>query len=512
MTTTARERSCYRALPVLLRVALHQTRFRTPGVAPDARGVLLGPKGLLVFASLDRVVGFLRAASEDGVLDELAAELELRFVETPLRTREVMLVFTAESSYRMDRIASLARLTGGGLFTGAARHFVRYRDASAPLGYDVREVLDAAADRILYDATYQQTYTHGRTIALRDLLLRLAPVPSPEPSGTRGPVWVLAEVGIGHAIVSYLYRSGVDARAALAEWPPESAFDERPRRLYLLEIEEPPDRVVQLFRGLPGVSVFRPASRGAAVEIGYRHPVALDGCPSVFPEGSLHLFRGKGEVAVLDPLPRSVPVASLVRIPYASPETAGDAPRAAEAQATPFALSLRLAPATGPFRNVVAAVVPASARAHLARMLYALPARALEGLSIALTETHAFLVDPRGIEGIPLGRFFSEAAPRVYVPAGMTLVPPVAPEVLSRVVHGEEEGHVFFLPGDDRPVVIANEAFAPMSTRVLSDVSARPVHAEAPESHDAPLPTFAYDAPRRFPLRGLPEAKPEAED
>ncbi|MBC7171030.1 MAG: hypothetical protein H5U40_01300, partial [Polyangiaceae bacterium] len=157
---------------MLLRVALHQTRFRTPGVAPDSRGVLIGPKGLLVFASLDRVVGFLRAASEDGVLEELTTELELRFVETPLGTREVIATFGSESSYRMDRVAALARLTGGHLFTGASRHFVRYRDASAPLGYDVREVLDAAADRIVYDSTYEQTYVHRRAIALRDLVLR----------------------------------------------------------------------------------------------------------------------------------------------------------------------------------------------------------------------------------------------------------------------------------------------------------------------------------------------------
>ncbi len=497
---------------MLLRVALHQTRFRTPGVAPDPRGVLLGPKGLLLFASLDRVVSFLRAASEDGVLDELAAELELRFVETPLRTREVMVAFASESSYRMDRVASLARLAGGHLFTGASRHFVRYRDARAPLGYDVHEVLDAAADRVVYDATYQQTYTLGRTIALRDVLLRLSPVPSPEPAGTRGPVWVLAEVGIGHALVGYLYRSGIEARAALAEWPSESAFDERPRSLHLFELEEPPERVIRLLTALPGVWVFRPASRGAAVEIGYRHPVALDGCPSVFPEGSLHLFRGKGGVSILDPLPRFAPVAALVRVPASIPEPptaaelgTGDAPPS-------LALPLRLAPASGPIRHVVAVAVPNAQRPFLARLLYTLPARALEGLSVALTETHAFLVDPRGIEGVPLGRFFTEAAPRVYLPAGTTLVPSVAPEVLSSLVHGGSEGHVFFMPGGEGPIVLAGDAFAPISTRVLADVSARPVHADAPEAHDPALASFAYDAPRRFPMRGIPEPKAEAGD
>ena len=38
--------------------ALHQTRFRTPGVTPDSRGVVVGQKGLCLFPSLDRAVAF----------------------------------------------------------------------------------------------------------------------------------------------------------------------------------------------------------------------------------------------------------------------------------------------------------------------------------------------------------------------------------------------------------------------------------------------------------------------
>jgi hypothetical protein len=496
---------------VLLRVALHQTRFRTPGVAPDPRGVLLGPRGLLVFASLDRVVAFLRAVSEDGTLDEIVPELDLRWLSTPLKTKELMLSFAADSSYRMDRVASLARLSGGSLFTGASRHFVRYRDASAPLGYDLREVRDAPADLVVYDQSYEQTYTLGRALPLRELLMRLSPLPEPADEAALGPLWVTAEVGIGHALISYFHRSRIGAKASLVEWPAESAFDDAPRRLHLVELEAPPARIVRLLRSLPGVCVFRPSTREAAVQLGFHHPVALDGCASVFPEGSLTLFRGDGEVSVIEVMPRFAPVASLVRTPISPREPLPLRGDGAERPSSPFDLPLRLAPTSAPWRSVVATVVPKAERAFLARLLYALPARILEGLSVALTEEHAYLLDPRGIEGVPLGRFFSEVAPRVYVPSGMTLVPAVAPEVIADLVHAGAEGRVFFLPGEDTPIALPEQAFAPLSTRVLAEVSARPVHAEAPESHDVPLTRFGYDAPRRFPLRGVPEVSADVD-
>ena len=43
----------------------------------------------------------------------------------------------------MDRMAETARLVGGSTFTGTSRHFVQYRDAAAPFGYDATELLAA---------------------------------------------------------------------------------------------------------------------------------------------------------------------------------------------------------------------------------------------------------------------------------------------------------------------------------------------------------------------------------
>ncbi len=127
---------------MIQRVALHQTRFRAPGLVPDARGVALGPVGLVLLSSPERLVSFLRATGEEGALDELLDSLRIVQVISPLRTREMIVEVQANSSHRMDRLNAIARLLGGLVFTGSGRHFVKYRDTASPLGYDVQE-LDA---------------------------------------------------------------------------------------------------------------------------------------------------------------------------------------------------------------------------------------------------------------------------------------------------------------------------------------------------------------------------------
>jgi hypothetical protein len=491
---------------VLERAALHQTRFRTPGVAPDARGVVLGHKGAVLFPSLDRLVAFLRAYGDEGSLDELLPTLSIRRVVTPLKTREILLFCAAESSYRMDRIASVAKLAGGLVFTGTARHFVKYRDAASPLGYDVEEILDERADAVLYHDSFRQAYTFEREIPFRDLVMKLEPIRVP-PSERRLPsrLYATAEVGVGAALVGYLFRWRVRARAALAEWPSESAFDDTTRRLYVFDVEDAPPRIVELMTALPGVHVFEPLGSSFAVELGYRHPIALESCRTIFADDALTLFRGDGHVVVVDPAPPFAPVRSLVRNELTL-EDAIDNVRKGKPARTDlgFQLPLKLDATMAPWRNVVATVVPASERAWLARLLYTLPPRTLSTLRVAIANDRIYLLDPGGIEGVPLGRFYSEVAERIYVPAGMTLVPAIAPEVLAELVADRQGGHVFFEPDADAPRVVPASAFGPIARQVLRDVAGLVVHADAPERYDPPLPLMQYGDVRRFPLWGVP--------
>lgn len=510
---------------MLERAALHQTRFRTPGVTPDARGVVLGQRGLVLFPSLDRLVAFLRAYGDEGSLDELLPTLQLRRLVTPLKTRELMLSVAADSSYRMDRIAGVAKLAGGLVFTGTSRHFVKYRDSASPLGYDVLELLDQPADLVLYHDSFRQAYAFERDLAFRDLVFRLQPHRQPLAFATSTPLpqrlWATAELGVGGAILSYLFRWQIPARAALAEWPSQSAFDDRPRRLYVFDVSETPERVARLFAALPGVHVFEPLGKSFAVELGYKHPIALESCASMFDDETLHLFRGDGEVLVVHPLPPFAPVRSLVRTNVAVEEdiSTNTLHGAGTDRPIHLGLPLRIAHSTDPWRAVTATVVPLAQREWLARLLYALPPNTLAALRLAVGDDRFYLLDAEGIEGVPLGTFCSEVAPRIYVPSGSTIVPAVSPAVLQELVRDRAAAYVFFEAAPDGtalPRAVPTAAFGPVSRKALREIAATPVSAARPAELEQPLPLLQYDEPRRFPLWGvpggdLPASKPEPE-
>lgn len=494
-----------RVTSFLERAALHQTRFRTPGVHPDARGVVLGQKGLVLFPSLDRVVAFFRAYGDEGSLDEILPTLTIQRVVSALKTRELVVTLGAESSYRMDRVAAVARLAGGDVFTGTQRHFVKYRDAVSPLGYDIAQVVDVKADLVVHHDAYRQAYNVEREVPFRDLVLKLTPYrlpPTERSTSTR--LFVTAETGIGHALVGYLFRWRSKARVALAEWPSTSAFDERPRRQHVFEIEDAAPRIVALLRSLPGVHVFEPLGGTFGVEVGFRHPISLESCQSLFAGNTLTLFRGDGQVTIVDPLPPFAPVRTLVRTPMSVDGQENAELARGLGQTHAVAVALRLAPSVAPSRNVVATVLPASQRDWLAKLLYVMPPRALESVRLAIGSEALYLLDANGVDGVPLGRFFSEVAHRIYVPTGMVLVPAVQPAVLEDMLAEQRGSHVFFEEDGAPPRVVPDSAFAPLSRSVLRELSGTVVHAEMPGRVDPALPLLSYGPELRFPLWGAP--------
>ena len=181
---------------MLDRVALHQTRLRTPGISLDAKGIALGAKGLVLLPSLDRLVGFLALYSSSAPLTDILGSLSIDITRSKLGNREVLLSFNAEGSDRMDRVAELARLSGGYSFTGTSRHFVQYRDAAAPFGYDVREIAPTDSPVALYHSSFTQHYDYERKIDLAKLLLRLGPRVAPSTIEEEGPRWICAEAGL----------------------------------------------------------------------------------------------------------------------------------------------------------------------------------------------------------------------------------------------------------------------------------------------------------------------------
>ena len=116
----------------------------------------------------------------------------------------------------------------------------------------------------------------------------------------------------------------------------------------------------------------------------------------------------------------------------------------------------------------------------LRRLAYALPHTTIAQARIAMTTRGAFLRSGAGIEAIPLGTFFVEVHPNLYVPAGYEVTPAVAPDVLSRAL-GAPAGQVLFVGTDARAMAVEESAFVPLETALLEAPPWEPLVAEAIE-------------------------------
>lgn len=461
---------------MLERVAVHQTRLRTPGLGLDAKGVALGGKGLVLLPSLDRLVAFLALYTRGGSLEDILRTLVVEVVESKLGAREVTITFAAESSDRMDRVSEVARLAGGFTFTGTSRHFVQYRDAGAPFGYDIGEISAGEGSLALYHGSFTQSYEADRKIDVSSLLLRLEPHLDPSTLHEPGPRWLCAEHGLGPALISYLVRSNVDAEVGVAEWPPESSFDETNVRRFLFRLPEVPERMVPLLTSTPGLVSFLPVADGAAVQVGYRHPVNLRACP-IFPPQGLVLFRGGGQdVLQLERVPALGDVRAFARVQLRN----GDSKSAlSEVNERPdeVSLSLRLFPSMESWRSITATRVAEAEYPILRRVAYALGTATLRKAQVAFAGGSAYVRHPDGIEAVPVGEFFREVHPGLFIPAGYDAVPAVAPEVLFRAL-GAPPDYTLFVGRDAAAVGVPSSAFVSLETALLEAQDWAPLAAE----------------------------------
>ncbi len=450
---------------MLERIALHQTRLHTPGLGLDAKGVALGSKGLVLLPTIDRLVALLSVYTRERSLEDILPSLGILVVRSKLGMREVAFEFAAESSDRMDRIADSARLVGGFAFTGTSRHFVQYRDAAAPFGYDATSLVSTDAALALYHDRFSQTYEVERKIELRTLLLRLMLRSSPPTRLEPGPRFLVAEAGLGAALAHYLVRSNVEGDVCVAEWPPPSAFVETPVRRWVIRVPELPDRMRPLLHETPGITSFVPRAPGIAVEAGFSHPIDLRACPLFDPAG-LVLLRGRIDEPWL--VKRLPPMGSLTSLSRVELRHGGELAAPASNTAAPETLvvPLRVVPSDAPWRNVTAAWIPNAQLPLLRRLAYALPHATVAQVQIALTAQGGFLRCAGGVEGIPLGTFFAEVHPRLFVLAGHDVTPSVAPEVLAEAFR-VPISHVLFVTEEARAVAVEESAFVPLETALL---------------------------------------------
>jgi hypothetical protein len=457
---------------MLERVALNQTRFNVPGVAPDNRGILLGKQAVVLFASVDRLVGFLRVLGDEGSLDDLLPKLKIHQVRSHLGSRELLVLFHAATSYLVDRAARAAGLFGGLAFTGSGKHFVKYRDDHSPLGYDVGSLLGEGGEFVLYSDTFTQALDRAKDVPLDQLVFRLSlrQVPGePLDEVDRELVWLVVREGLARGLLGYLWRNRVRAEASRLEAPGGSFA--AGGALYLVRVTDLPLRMLRLFRAVPGIELHQPISDNAVVELGYRHPLRLESCTSVFDKERFYVFSGSRDtVDLLRALPVLVPAAALVSTGFDLQATRETQTR--EPAAPPrFGVPLMLVPSPGARRRVTATLVRWDKAAWLRRVVYALPPTLLDGYRVAAIKEGLFVLGEQGIDGLPIGDLYQEAAPSIYVPIGHEFLPRVSPQVLTEHVGGVAGRKVVFLGGAAHPVALDNSLFEALGRRSLAALS-----------------------------------------
>lgn len=482
---------------MLQRIALGQVRFNLPGLVADARGVAAGRQTVARFAAIDRLVSFLRLLSAEQSLDDFQPGLRIVYARGGAGTREAIVILPATSTELGDVVAHAVRLAGGQAFTGAGKHFVQFRDARAPLGYDVTALHEGAGELVLYGAEQTVSYRIENELPLATLLLRLSlvRVSGQAPGFPEGSVYLTARRGLGAVVAGYLHRASarapgptvsepaLRAAAALCETPAASAFSSA-ATFWLFRIEHPPARLFGLLSKTPGLDLYLPVADNVLVAAGYRHPIHLEACRASFPADRLHLFS-PGGVTEVTPLPRLAAIEDVIRIRAPAFESALRQ-EAAPVERPDLAVALRLEPSGGAGRPV-AALVPWAQVAWLQRLLYALPPSALRSYRVAFLGRGVLVRATEALDGLPFGALYELGAPDVLVPVGTRLRPAVSPQILSERLGATGGAMVLFPDRAAAPVRILSDAVGPLDERLLATLEPALANMESLGSQQRPL-------------------------
>jgi hypothetical protein len=498
---------------MLTPVGLGQSRLILPGLVPDARGVVAGRELAARFATLDRLVWFLRLLSAERPPDELWLGLRIIHARSVLGLREVVVLMPNPPGQAADTVARTARSAGGQCFTGSGHHYVQFRDSRAPFGYDVALPADEPGDLTLYAADGNASYRVEGEMKFDRLLYGLelrraaGPLEALVPVGPGTLVYASARRGLGPRLALHLHRAGVRADAALCEPPRPSAFDPGDA-FWLLRIAELPPRLAPLLARTPGVVPFAPVLESVLVAVGYSHPLHLEACRAVFGGAGLTLFRPPPAAPTVLPAPPPwTAIDDLVPLRGPAPT---DAPPA-ELQGSPpppFDVPLRLERAASHPPRVVAAWIPWSQVRWLRRLCYALPPAALRGYQAALLEPAVLVLGGGDLTGLPFGQLLDEAAPGILVPVGMRISPQVAPERLAQRWSLAEGSYLVFPAPDAPPLRVSPPQLEPLERRILSQARLEPDRAPSARrlfapAEDSAAPDVAHDPLGPWPLWGL---------
>jgi len=520
------------ASPLLEPVSAGQTRFRMQGLSPDARGIAVGREVLALFPTIDWLVAFLGAYSDEASLDDLLPTMTLEHARRREGGHSILLRAAAADGYAVDRLARLAGATRGQLFSGSGSVFVRWRGREAPFGYDLVSPLAAAPDEVLvvdldHVAAYLTVDRMDPVELIQRLQLRRVPLPlsgvssDPERCGLKELALALVAPGLAARVLQHLWR----LEAAFAGYYVQLEGDARAS--LLLRIRQPRGRVLDVLFGTPGVELLAPVSSRAAVQVGYRHPIQLASASACLPGEEMFLFRG--DVARVERLPgppRFVDGRHLV-------EATGTAKlrelgQLREADLAPLQVELQVRPASNP-REPRGALIAWEQVRLLRHLVYLIPPSALAAsrvvpLDEGLVVITGSSIGSRGRTGaaaagvgagaiVPLGLRLGEVAPGVLVADGYELWPRVRPSLTRQLLGLHPEDHALFLRPDADPIRVTEQQLLPLDAALIGRLQLHEATAATPELPALEPGQIHNRKLGRFALWGFPRGpKGPAED
>lgn len=475
-------------------VAAGQTRFRMQGLVPDARGIAVGREALCVFETLDRLVGFIGAYSDAASLDELLPSLTIERGRRSAGGSAIILRCAVSDSYEIDRLAKLAAMTRGRIYTGSGSVFVRARSLRVPFGYDLAvpiTELGGASPHGVYavDMEFASEFVELSGIDPVELIqgLPLTQVPLPlrgvgaelERFGLAKLALVLIAPGISTRVLQYLWHRRVTFRAVSIE------LERDAHAATLLRIEQPSGELVDILHRIPGVEIFRSVSERAAVEIGWEHPIRLAAADSCLPGSEMYLFRGRvGRVERLATAPRFIDGRHLVQAHEGARVV--DVATASIAPLEQLEIQLELERTQQP-SEARAALVRWKDMEVVRRLIYLVPPSALAAARVVPLREGLFIISGMrahsggGFAGgsgfelvagsyIPVGARYGEVAPNVLIPDGYDVRPRVRPELIRQLLGLDDDDFAVYLDPQSTPVRVRSSQFVHLDAAVIGSM------------------------------------------
>jgi len=490
------------------------------GLQPDGRGIAVGRELLLVFPTIDWLVAFLGAYSDEASLDDLLPTMTLETARRDTGGHAVLLRCAAGDGYVVDRLARLTQATRGQLFTGGGATFIRWRDREAPFGYDLVESIAVQPEElIVVDVEHLAHYRGAKGMdpveLIAQLQLRPMPVPlagiaqDPELCGLKDMALCLVAPGLADRTLAYLWRNEVPMAGDYVQ------LEDDRRPSLLLRLRHPRARLLDVLHRTPGIELLAPVSVRAAVEVGYKHPVQLASASLCLPGNEMFLFRGRvGRVERLPGPPRFIEGRHLVQ------STSGTALREIhqlrEAELQPLKVQLHMRSSSHP-REPRGALVSWPQVALLRYLVYLIPPRALaaarvvpldEGV-VVLAGTNLGARATAGAAGlgvgaiVPLGRRLGEVAPGVLVPDGYELWPRIRAPLMRELLGLGPEDYALFLSPHADPIRVRPEQLAPLDAALVGRLDLHEAQLRAPELPAVEPATILNDRLGRFALWGF---------